>query len=159
MRTHLNVTRDLATDPWPVVEHFLRSPELWLPLPARAVAGDHHVVTVRLGPVLHAVRATVGDPWTLTDTISRRLAWVPCDTGGTPVHTSALPCFDGRIRIHHGDGVVTASLMGSDQPPGGPLGAAMDRALLHRSGDATGRAFLEDVVVRLQTPIDEEAPR
>lgn len=158
MRTHLSVTRELDTDPWPVVEHFLRSPSLWLPLPARPIDGVH-VVTIRLAPLLHTVRATVGDPWTLTDTISRRLAWVPSDASGNPVHTSALPCFDGRIRIRHGDRTATASLVGSYQPPGGPLGTAMDRALLHRSGDATARAFLDDVVARLRSPIDEEAPR
>lgn len=158
MRTELSVTRELASDPWPVVEHFLRSPALWLPLPARPVDGDY-VATIRLGPLLHAVRATVGDPWTLTDTVSRRLSWVPCDASGEPVHSATLPCFDGRIRVRHGDGTVTTSLVGGYQPPGGTLGGAMDRALLHRSGDATARAFLEDLVVRMRSRIDEEAPR
>jgi hypothetical protein len=160
MRTHLAVTRPVDGDAWPVVERFMRSPLLWLPPPARPAHNQRDVVsTARLGPFLHAIRLQVGPPWNLTDAAVRRLSWVPCDVHGEPVHTTSLPSFTGRLTVRHADDAVFVALTGWYEPPGGVLGAAFDRALLHRSGEATARALLEDVATRLQAPADEEQPR
>lgn len=160
MRTHVAVRRPLDADPWPVVERFLRSPELWLPLPARPVdEPDTHVAHARLGPLLHCIRITVGEAWTMTDTVTRQVAWTPCNDDGNPVHTSALPSFAGRLTLRHDPGAITLALEGTYEPPGGALGGALDRALLHRSGDATARGLIEDVIVRLQAHVNEETPR
>lgn len=160
MRTHVVVSRRLDADPWPVVERFLRSPELWLPPPARPTR-DHRglVTTARLGPFLHTIRLELGPAWTIHDAAVRRLAWVPCDAAGQPVHTGALPSFTGRLTVRHESTELTVSLTGWYEPPGGALGAALDRAVLHRSGNATARALLDDVLARLQSPANEEAPR
>lgn len=160
MRTHVVVTRQLDADPWPVVEHFLRSPEIWLPLPARPTRdGQALVATARLGPFLHPIRLQIGEAWMLTDAAVRTLGWTPCDADGDPMHTTALPSFDGRLTVRHEGHDLTLSLTGTYLPPGGALGAALDRALLHRSGNATARELLDDVASRLRNPINEEANR
>lgn len=158
MRTHVEATARAPVDPWPVVERFLRSPEFWLPLPARPM--DDHVLvsTARAGPLLHAVRVEVNDAWTIHDAVTRRLTWVPSDADGTPVHTVPLPSFAGQLTLRHEPHEVTASLEGVYEPPGGAFGAALDRALLHRTGDATGRELLNAVLLRLTSPANEEAP-
>lgn len=159
MRTHVTASQHLDADPWPVVERFLRSPDLWLPPPARTTDdGGAVVTTARLGPFLHEVRLDVGPAWTITDAAIRHLGWTPCDLEGQPVHTQLLPSFSGRLTVRHGDPGAALSLTGWYEPPGGPLGAALDRALLHRNGDATARALVEDVATRLQTPMNEETP-
>lgn len=159
MRTHVTVTRHVATDPWPVVERFLRSPEYWLPLPARPTTDAAFVTTARVGPLLHAVRVEVSDAWTITDAVTRRLAWVPSDATGRPSHSSPVPGFAGQLTVQHLPGEITASLEGAYEPPGGALGAALDRALLHRTGDAMAATLLDDVLIRLRSPANEEAPR
>ena len=159
MRTHVAVDHRLDADPWPVVERFLRAPERWLPPPARPV---HHrrtvVTTARLGPFLHAIRLEVGAPWNLQDAAVRRVAWTPCDDRGQPVHTHALPSFAGRLTLRHDGHDVSLALTGWYEPPGGALGAALDRALLHRSGNATAHALLDDIADRLLSPANEEVP-
>lgn len=158
MRTHISSTRHLDADPWPVVERFLRSPDLWLPPPARAVVEGRGVVTtVRLGPFLHEVRIDLGPAWTITDAAIRHLDWTPCDHDGKPVHTHVLPSFSGRLTVRH-VGSPSVSLTGWYEPPGGPVGAVLDRSLLHRNAEATARALLDDVADRLQSPINEESP-
>lgn len=159
MRTHVTATKEVAADPWPVVERFMRSPESWLPLPARRAGDRIYVTTARLGPLLHAVRVEVSDAWNVQDAVTRRLTWVSSNASGAPVHTVALPAFAGQLTLRHEPGHITASLEGVYEPPGGPFGAALDRALLHRTGDATGRQLLDDVLTRLLTPANEEAPR
>ena len=160
MRTHVVVTHPLEADPWPVVERFLRSPELWLPPPARAVDGRRDLVTTaRLGPFLHSVRLQVGAPWDLQDAAVRRITWSPCDDQGRPVHTHALPTFAGRLTLRHEEKGLSLSLTGWYEPPGGALGAALDRAVLHRSGNATARALLDDIADRLLSPTNEEVSR
>lgn len=159
MRTHVQATMQLPVDPWPVIERFMRSPEFWLPLPARPVADRVYLSTARVGPLLHAVRVEVSDAWTIHDAVTRRLTWVPSDAGGAPVHTVPLPDFAGQLTLRHAPHEVTARLEGVYEPPGGAFGAALDRALLHRTGDATARELLDDVLVRLHSPVNEEAPR
>lgn len=160
MRTHVIATRRLDTDPWPVVERFLRSPELWLPPPARTTRDRRELITTaRLGPFLHAIRLQVGTAWTLNDAAVRRLSWTPCDAEGNPVHTGALPSFSGRLTVRHEDRDLHLTLTGWYVPPGGALGAALDRALLHRSGNETARALLDDIASRLQSPTNEEVAR
>lgn len=159
MRTHVTATEEVPADPWPVVERFMRSPEFWLPLPARVVGDRAYVTTARLGPLLHAVRVEVSDAWTVQGAVTRRLTWIPSHASGTALRTSALPAFAGQLTLRHEPGHITALLEGVYEPPGGPLGAALDRALLHRKAEATGQALLDDVLTRLRTPANEEAPR
>lgn len=159
MRTHVEATTRVPVDPWPVVERFMRSPELWLPLPARAAGDQTYISTARVGPLLHPVRVEVSDAWSINDAVTRRLTWIPCHDDGTPAHTVALPGFAGQLTLRHELHEITASLEGVYEPPGGAVGAALDRALLHRTGDATGRELLDDVLTRLKDPANEEAPR
>lgn len=157
MRTEIEVSRPLDSDPWPVVERFLRPPMSWLPPPASPLVEDEDcfVTTVHLGPLMHTIRIEVGDPWTLTDAVSRQLSWVPSDAAGRPVRTTALPSFQGRFTVRHHSPDLQLSLTGTYVPPGGALGAALDRALLHRSGDATATRLLEDVAEMLLRPSSE----
>lgn len=159
MRTHVEATTRVPVDPWPVVERFMRSPEFWLPLPARPMADRVYVSTARAGPLLHTVRVEVSDAWTVNDAVTRRLTWVPSDADGTPVHTVPLPEFAGQLTLRHDLREISALLEGVYEPPGGAFGAALDRALLHRTGDATARELLADVLIRLHAPANEEAPR
>ena len=159
MRTHVVVTKSLEGDAWPVVERFLRAPELWIPPPARPLQNRRTLVsTARLGPFLHAVRLEVGAPWNLQDAAVRRVAWSPCDDHGRPVHTHALPAFAGRLTLRHDERELSLSLTGWYEPPGGAVGAALDRALLHRSGNATAQALLDDITTHLCSPANEEIP-
>ncbi len=116
------------------------------------------MTTARLGPFLHTVRLEIGAPWNLQDAAVRRVAWSPCDDQGRPVHTHALPAFAGRLTLRHDERELSLALTGWYEPPGGSLGAALDRALLHRSGNATARALLDDIATRLQSPANEEVP-
>ena len=85
MRTHVVVTQSLEGDPWPVVERFLRSPELWIPPPARPLQSRRTLVsTARLGPFLHAVRLEVGAPWNLQDAAVQTGRLVPLRRRGPP---------------------------------------------------------------------------
>lgn len=158
MRTHVTAMKEVPAEPWPVVERFMRSPELWLPPPGRPTVDGAYVSTARVGPLLHAVRVEVGDAWSINDAITRRLTWIPSHADGTPVHTVALPDFAGQLTLRHEPGHITASLEGVYQPPGGAFGAALDRAVLHHTGDATGRELLDDILTLLLAPANEEAP-
>jgi hypothetical protein len=149
MRAHLAASRPVESDPWPAIEQFLRDPSEWAPAPARRIDGDGVLSTVRLGPLMHRVALTVGDAWTLPDAVSRPISWTPCDVDGKPVHDKVLPGFEGRLTLRHDPEEIRIVLEGSYIPPGGALGATADRLVLHRSGEATARALVNDVVTRL----------
>jgi hypothetical protein len=151
MRAHVSASRPVATDPWPAIEQFLREPTHWAPLPATRLSDGRTLTTVHLGPLLHRVALTVGEPWSLPDAVSRPLAWQPCDANGVPTHERMLPGFDGRLTLRHEADVIHMVLEGTYVPPGGALGAAADRLVLHRSGEATARTLVEDIVTRLLT--------
>lgn len=166
MWAFLAADRQLDGDAWPVIERFLRQGSEWLPLPARVLApanddsydalAVHLVVSVlRTGPALHPVAVEVGPPWALPDCVSRPVAWTPSDDDGRPVHTALLPGFRGRLTLRHGGSRLRLALEGSYEPPAGRIGAVADRVLMHRTGDRTARALLDDVATRLLLPSAE----
>lgn len=149
MRAELSATRELTADTWPVLECFLAPPERWLPLPAVATDDGRYASTLRAGPLLQRVAIEVGEAWSVPDAVTRPVHWEPVHDDGTRAHSRALPGFDGRLTLRHDDREVSLHLDGTYVPPAGRLGAAVDRVVLHRAGEATARALLADVIQRL----------
>ena len=81
--------------------------------------------------------------WTDT-TAGLALRWEATGPGG-----GLFPVLDADLRLApDGDGSVL-TLAGVYRPPLGPLGQALDRALLHRVAAATVRSFLARVAAQL----------
>ena len=81
--------------------------------------------------------------WTDT-TAGLALRWEATGPGG-----GLFPVLDADLRLApDGDGSVL-TLAGAYRPPLGPLGQALDRALLHRVATATVRSFLVRVAAQL----------
>jgi hypothetical protein len=73
------------------------------------------------------------------------IRWEATGTGG-----ALFPVLDADIRlVPAGDRSTVLGLTGSYRPPFGPLGAALDRAILHRVAAATIRNFLARVAARI----------
>lgn len=152
MRAELSAARELTADTWPVMECFLAPPERWLPLPATVTDDGRYESTLRAGPLLQKVAIEVGEAWSVPDAVTRPVHWEPVRDDGARAHPKALPGFDGRLTLRHADHEVSLHLEGSYIPPAGRLGAAADRVVMHRAGDATARALLADVIQRLCEP-------
>ena len=149
MRAELTAERPVDIDTWPATERFLSSPSSWLPLPAHMFDDGRFESTLRAGPLIARVAVHVGDAWTLPDAVSRPVAWEPVHEDGTRAHVRTLPGFEGRLTLRHGETRVRLSLDGTYVPPGGAIGAAVDRAVMHRAGDTTAQALLDDIIQRL----------
>lgn len=87
---------------------------------------------------------------------ARELAWTDLSAGfavrweATGAGGGLFPVLDADLRLAPaGDGGTLLSLLGSYRPPFGPLGEALDRALLHRIAAATVRGFLAGVAAQL----------
>lgn len=152
MRAELTAAREVDADTWPVMERFLAEPDGWLPLPARHVDDDRYESTLRAGPLMQRVAMEVGEPWTMPDAVSRPLHWEPVKAGGQRAHRKSVPGFDGRLTLRHVDHEVSLHLDGTYIPPAGRLGVVADRVVMHRAGDATAQALLDDVIQRLCEP-------
>jgi hypothetical protein len=149
VRAELVAVRDVDADTWPVLECFLAPPQRWLPLPATPIDAERYETTLRAGPLLQRVAIAVGEPWSVPDAVTRPIHWEPAHEDGSRAHAKALPGFTGRLTLRHVDREVTLHLEGTYVPPAGWLGAAADRLVMHRAGDATARALLNDVIERL----------
>lgn len=152
MRAQLTASRPVDADTWPATECFLSSPSAWLPLPADPFDDGRFHSTLRAGPVLARVAVHVGDAWSLPDAVSRPIAWEPVHEDGTRAHARTLPGFEGRLTLRHGEEHVELALDGTYVPPGGAIGAAVDRAVMHRAGETTAQALLDDIIQRLCEP-------
>jgi hypothetical protein len=101
------------------------------------VAGASKLVRVRfLDPVYHAEAMTVGVRW---EAAGR--------AGGL------FPVLDADISlVPDGEQSIRLALAGAYRPPGGRLGAGLDRAILNRVAAATIGAFLRSVADALTRP-------
>jgi hypothetical protein len=86
----------------------------------------------------------------------RELAWTDRSVGlavrweATGPGGGLFPVLDADITMTPAGGQVTIlAVTGSYRPPLGPMGAALDRAILHRVATATIRAFLAEVAGRI----------
>lgn len=86
----------------------------------------------------------------------RELAWTDLSAGfavrweATGPGGGLFPVLDADLRLAPAsDGGTLLSLLCSYRPPFGPLGEALDRALLHRVADATVHSFLTGVAEEL----------
>lgn len=140
----------LAGDPWPAIRTLMSDPRDWLPLPATPTGRNRWLITVRGGPALHTALAEVGEPDDDGDgTLIRSLRWAP-RSGAVYAVGRLLPRFDGHVDLRAVDGAASVlSLTGIYEPPGGWVGAAVDRAVLHKIAEGTVHAFLDAVVERL----------
>lgn len=149
VRAHLTASRPVEAQTWPTTECFLGEPARWLPLPASRFDDGRYESTLRAGPLMARVAVHIGEAWTLPDAISRPVAWEPVHEDGSRAHPRSVPGFDGRLTLRHDDEHVLLALEGSYVPPAGRLGAVVDRAVMHRAGDATAQALLDDIIHRL----------
>jgi len=73
------------------------------------------------------------------------LRWEAVGPGG-----GLFPVLDADVRLTPaGEHVTLLSMAGSYRPPLGPLGQALDRAILHRVAAATIRGFVTQVAARI----------
>ena len=110
--------------------------------PAGAPQGASRLVTVRYRNLV-----TRGDTAVLT------LRWEAAGPG-----SALFPVLDADITLAPAaDESVLLRLTGAYRPPLGALGAAADRAILHRIAQATIRTFLHQLAVALADPVSAAA--
>jgi hypothetical protein len=82
--------------------------------------------------------------WT-EQSVRLAIRWEATGPGG-----GLFPVLDADLTMTPvGDQVTSLALTGAYRPPLGAMGAALDRAVLHRVASATIRAFLAHVVCRI----------
>ena len=135
-----------------VAHLFQGDPSVWLPDLVRPL-DDDWVIRLHAGPVSHTVLCHVGDPFTRDGSLWRAISWVPSDADGhIRLLDALLPEFDGDLGLLEQPG-PSLVLTGSYQPPGGGVGAAIDRVGLERVADATARRWLARVAKQLARPV------
>jgi hypothetical protein len=86
---------------------------------------------------------------------ARELSWTDSSAGlalrweATGPGGALFPVLDADLRLAPDDEGSVLTLVGAYRPPLGPLGQALDRALLHRVAAATVRSFLARVATQL----------
>jgi len=146
VRTFLPVSGEPAA----LAAAFEGEPSRWLPA-ARREGPDVYALKVRAGSLSRTVEATMGQPWQAGATHWRTLSWDPVgvDADAVPLER-LLPCLDGEIGLHvESQGRVTLVLDARYQPPGGPIGTAVDTVALGRIARSTVERFLGDVASQL----------
>lgn len=124
----------------------------WLARLADAAGGDAEEQLVRVGPrladwVARQVVVQLGQAHTSVDGVVVPIRWADARRPGM------FPVLDGDIEV------VALSpdrsrivLHASYRPPFDPVGAALDRALLHRVAESTVRSFLRRIAEVLTAP-------
>jgi hypothetical protein len=121
------------------------SPESWIPALAdeASARGEHLLGEVGLGDRVRLTRRVVlelGEPMRFPPRTVVPLRWRPASGGGL------LPALDADIEVAPLSPRSTQLSMNARYvPPGGALGSAADRALLHRVAEATVKDFLDRV--------------
>jgi len=72
------------------------------------------------------------------------IRWEATGTGG-----ALFPVFDADLGLVPVGNCTVLTLTGSYRPPFGPLGAALDRVIMHRVAAATARNFLDRVAAQI----------
>jgi hypothetical protein len=146
VRTFLPVVGDGEA----VAAAFCDDPQRWLPA-ARHEGPERFTFVVHAGALTRTVHARIGGPWQAGSTRWRTFAWdlAPIE-GDLPPLDRLLPSLDGELGLHlEGPERSTLVLDARYQPPGGPLGAAVDSVALHRVARRTVERFLEETAARL----------
>ena len=137
---------------------FASSPERWLPQPTRRVGPSRYALELHAGPAHHQVAVDVGAVWSRDGGRWRRLRWTPV-TGESDVFDAdrMLPGFSGELGLMTGasEDTLDVVLVGHYRPPGGPIGAALDRVALRAVAHVTAGRLLADVRARLRLAADE----
>ena len=122
----------------------------WLTPLAGAAQRDGEAVIMRVGPrwvpdsVAREVKVTLGLVHFRGPALVVPLSWEAVE------FKSLFPMLDGEVEVSslpEGDSRLTFS--GSYTPPGGLLGAKLDRTVLHRVASSTVRSFLNQVAAAL----------
>ncbi|MDQ6900189.1 MAG: hypothetical protein M3072_11890 [Candidatus Dormibacteraeota bacterium] len=72
-------------------------------------------------------------------------------------HPQLYPRFEGVLRLEQqGSGRCQLRLEGHYRPPGGELGAALDRALMRRVAQATVHDFFKETAALLTRGVDDQ---
>jgi len=140
-----------------LVEHaFLMEPRRWVPTVGAqgsdALLDDALQVVVRAGALSRHVRLEMGKPWRNGSTIWRSLQWDPVAGDGAATTIDRwLPSLDGELGLNRRrpSDQLTLVLDARYLPPGGPLGSAIDSAVLGRLAQTTVERFLVNVAARL----------
>ena len=128
----------------------LRNPSSWLPGLAEEADqhGVHLLARVGFGRGLRVrklVEVTVGEPLRVPGRTVLPVAWT------TGAEHSPLPAMEGDIELApFGEAASQLAMSGRYTPPYGSVGAALDRALLHRVAEATVRDFVRRVARALE---------
>ena len=129
----------------------LRAPREWLPDIAGAAGseGDVLLAEVGFGPphfrVSKRVAVSVGVPLRLPSKTLLPVTWRAAGVG------SLFPEMEGDLEVApFGPARSQLSMNARYHPPLGAVGAAADRALLHRVAEATIRGFVERVREKLE---------
>lgn len=115
-----------------------------------ATRADEREARLRIGPFGEApllsatVRVTCGEPVEHGDTLILPITWT------AERMPSAFPVMQADLEVApFGEGRTQVTLMGRYEPPLDSLGRRLDRLLLHRIAQATVRAFLARLRLRL----------
>jgi hypothetical protein len=123
----------------------LQDPSSWLPglVEESDEAGIRLLARVGFGaglPIRKLVEVTVEEPLRVPGRTVVPLRWA------TGVEHSPLPGMEGDLELSQfGPDACHLAMSGRYTPPYGPVGEALDRALLHRVAEATVRDFVERV--------------
>ena len=94
------------------------------------------------------VRVQARDLAVTQESVGLAIRWEATGPGG-----GLFPVLDADIRlVRAGEGAAVLAVSGAYRPPLGPLGQALDRAILHRVAAATIRDFVAQMAARLSQP-------
>lgn len=138
-------------DPTQLRRAFADDPTRWLP-DARPKGPDAWTVTLRAGSWSRRVELHLGSPWRVGGSQWRTIRWWPVAEDGEPSPVDRLlPALDGELGLHVLDDLATLVLDGHYQPPGGPVGSALDGVALQRVARTTVERLLADLAARLSS--------
>jgi len=108
-------------------------------------SGTVGLARVGIGGLFKVVRVQACELAETSGSARWAIRWEAAGAGG-----GLFPVLDADIILTPaGDQATLLTLTGSYRPPFGPVGAALDRALLHRVAAATVRNFLVGVAARI----------
>jgi len=134
----------------PLGTAFDGDPQRWL-AGARRDGPRGFTLTLRGGGFNREVLATIGEPWRSASAHWRTISWTPIAADGERAAVDRLlPTLEGELGLHTRDeDRVSLVLDARYDPPGGPLGRAVDAVALHQFARRTLERFLEDIGARL----------
>ncbi len=163
MRRTITIGQPLPA--WPHLdERFRDDPGTWLPDPRPNGPGAW---LCEVGPTPEEarssitaphrrVRCEVGDVWSNSEALHRRITWSPVTEDADLVAADRfLPGLDGHLHLTRKAGSHSLVLSGEVILPLGPVGGALDAVWLRRVADRTLTSFLRAVAERLGPELAE----